>query len=720
MKSTTLVTTADSSPENTRDEQKKVTENERIPNSTNPTSKIDELLKDAVGDKNLNQLSRKDLNDLLNKVDFLGAIGLDTDGKQIPKKVDDNQKSSLTSSPTSSLTSSPALSPASSPALSPALSPASSPALSPALSPASSPTSSLTSSPALSPASSPALSPALSPASSPALSFTSSVSLPDLVGSFGTISLPSTVDFGALGNAQVIVTNQGQAIASGPSTVKLYISTDGQIDSNDALLTSVSTNLNLNAGQSVTLDLQYQNNTSVIAPGAYFLIAQVDADNQIAEQVETNNVTSKLVSGLNTNAVIDWNAIALNAIQAEGKAGRGVPPTVGSRLMALVSTAVYDTVQAFNTLYPSYAVNVNAPGNTSLEMAVVGAAYRVLSTQLSGQNNLFLQQVANSRAEILDSATAESRGFNFGILVANQSLNLRTNDGSSNNTPYTPPSGAYVWRPETSGPTAGVAVGANWGGVDTWTIGDIDQFVSQNQIDVTLDGRPDTNPTLYAQEIEEVRLYGGLQNTTLTTTLRNADQTEMAVFWSYDRADTFRPYGQLNQIAQEIAVREGNTLLEDASLFAALNTAQADAVIVAWKEKYTELQPRPDDIIAGGFAANDGLASTVGDPNWKPLLSPLMGVNSPAFPDYMSGHSAMGGVFAGVMTHYFGENYEFDAVSQELLGVVRSFDSFYEAGMENALGRIYGGVHVREACIDSFNMGLAVGNYVASNVFQPI
>ena len=648
MSSTTTVTTAQSSPNNTA------------------TSKIDELLKGTVGDKNLDKLSRKDLNELLDKVDFLGAIGLDTNGKQIPTKVDNNKKSISTSSPTSRLTS--------------------------------------------------------SPTPSPTPSLASTVSQPDLVGSFGTINLPTTVDFGAQGTAQVIVTNQGQGIASGPSTVKLYISTDGQIDKNDALLTSVSTNLNLNAGQSVTLDLTYNNNTSVIAAGAYFLIAEVDAKNQIAEQLETNNVTSTLVSGLNTNAVIDWNAIALNAIQAEGKAGRGVAPTVGSRLMALVSTAVYDTVNAFNTLYPSYAVNVNAPGNTSLGMAAVGAAYRVLSTQLSGQSSLFSQQLSNSLAEIQESATAESRGFNFGILVANQSINLRANDGSNNNTPFTAPSGAYVWRPETSGPTAGVAVGANWGGVDTWAIGDIDQFVSENALDVTLDGRPD-NPSdggaLYAEEIEEVRLYGGLQNTALTTTLRNADQTEMAVFFAYDRADTFRPYGHLNQIAQGIAVDEGNTLQKDASLFAALNTALADAVIVAWKEKYTELQPRPDDIIAGGFAANDGLASTVGDPNWKPLLSPLMGVNSPPFPDYMSGHSAMGGAFAGVMTEYFGDNYVFSAVSQELPGVVRNFDSFHEAGMEDAISRLYGGVHVREACIDSFEMGLAVGDFVAANFFQP-
>jgi hypothetical protein len=693
MQSTTLTTTSGSSPQNTLNRQPKVTENEQIPNSTKVDSNIDKLLEKCIGKKKLNELSQQALDELLSGVDFLEAIGLD--GILDNGNSGNNNNSSLTSSLTSSPTSSPTPSPTPSPTSSPTPSPTPSP------------TSSLT----------PSLPPSLTS------SLTSSVSPPDLVGSFGTINLPSTVNFGAQGNAQVIVTNQGQEIASGPSTVRLYISTDGEIDSNDALLASASTNLNLSAGQSVTLNLQYQNNTSVIAPGAYFLIAQVDANNQIAEQLETNNVTSKLVSGLNTNAIIDWNAIALNAIQAEGKAGRGGPPTVGSRLLALVSTAVYDTVQAFNTLYPSYAVNVNAPGTTSLEAAVVGAAYRVLSTQLPGQNSLLLQQVTNSLAEIQDSATAESRGFNFGILVGNQSINLRTNDGSSNNTPFTAPSGAYVWRPETVGPTAGVAVGANWGGVTPWTIGNIDQFVSQKQLDVILNGRPD-NPNdqgaLYAQEIEEVRLYGGLQNTALTTTLRNADQAEMAVFWAYDRADTFRPYGQLNQIAQEIAVRQGNTLQKDASLFAALNTALADAVIVAWKEKYTELQPRPDDIIAGGFAANDGMASTVGDTNWKPLLSTLMGVNSPPFPDYMSGHSAMGGAFAGVMAKYFGQNYQFSAVSQELPGVVRNFTSFYQAGMEDALSRIYGGVHVREACIDSFNMGLAVGDFVSTSVFQPI
>jgi hypothetical protein len=40
-------------------------------------------------------------------------------------------------------------------------------------------------------------------------------------------------------------------------------------------------------------------------------------------------------------------------------------------------------------------------------------------------------------------------------------------------------------------------------------------------------------------------------------------------------------------------------------------------------------------------------------------------------------------------------------------------NSFYEAGLEDAVSRVYGGVHIREACLDSFNVGLNVGNTVA-------
>jgi hypothetical protein len=528
----------------------------------------------------------------------------------------------------------------------------------------------------------------------------------DLVGRFGRINLPDTIDFGDLGQARLIITNNGNAISQKPLAIELYASTDNKIDSNDVLLTRQTKTINLQPGKSTTFNLEYQNNTSAIAPGAYHLIARIDPQNQIAESLENNNVISKLVSAPKTDVVIDWNATALNAIQAEGKAGRGIPPTIGSRLLAIASAAVTDTVQAFQDTYTPYALDLVAPKNASLQAAVVGAAYRVLSTLLPKQSSLLTQQRDKSLAEIHDKPKAELAGFEFGQSVADQMLALRANDNSNNNNPYTSPQGNYVWQPGADG----IAVGNNWGKVTPFAIPNVEEFAPDG-----LDGTPTKNSKLYAKEIEEVRLVGGKADTAITKIVRNADQTELTVFWAYDRADTFRPYGQLNQITEEIAVREGNSLAKNASLFAALNVSLADAAIVAWDAKYKFVQPRPDDVIAGGIAARDNFKSTVSDPNWQPLL------NTPPFPDYISGHSTFGGAWAGVLNHFYGENYRFTAVSQELPGVTRTFNNFNQAAFENAISRVYGGVHVREATVtDALPVGLNIGNYVTENFFHEI
>lgn len=97
-------------------------------------------------------------------------------------------------------------------------------------------------------------------------------------------------------------------------------------------------------------------------------------------------------------------------------------------------------------------------------------------------------------------------------------------------------------------------------------------------------------------------------------------------------------------------MREENTLPENARLFAELNVALADGAIVAWDAKYNGkvIQPRPDDLITGGFAEKKGISGTLTDPEWEPLLNP-----TPPFPDYISGHSTFAGAFAGVMTNFF-------------------------------------------------------------------
>ncbi len=540
---------------------------------------------------------------------------------------------------------------------------------------------------------------------------------PDLVAKFKKIILPQTIDLGDRGTVKVKLINQGDASVNGPVRINLYTSTDEVIDRapdgkliNDALLGSVISQVNLSPGASTTVQLKYDNITSVGAPGACNLILEVDPKNRIAESNESNNQVWEQISATGSDVVLDWNATALNALQAEGKAGRGVPPTTGSRLLAITALSVYDAVNAFDRTHTSYAVNTPAPEGASQEAAAAAAAHRVLVTLLPNQAPLFDRQLARSLAEITDTPQAEADGVAFGNFVADTIIASRANDGSANNSPYVPPEGDYVWRPNTEGANIGVAVGANWGKVKPFAIPSAAQFAPNG-----LDGVPGTDR--FVKDLEEVRVLGPKENTATTTVTRTPDQTEIAVFWSYDRPDSFRPYGQLNEIAEEVAIREDNSLADNARLFAELNVSLADAAIVAWDAKYNSavIQPRPDDLITG-FGDKHGISGTVTDPQWQPLLSP-----TPPFPDYISGHSTFGGAFAGVMTNFFGENYAFTAVSQELPGVSRNYNSFYDAAYDDAISRVYGGIHVRESTVDdALPTGLAIGNFVAQNLFKTV
>ena len=442
--------------------------------------------------------------------------------------------------------------------------------------------------------------------------------------------------------------------------------------------------------------------------------------------IDTLNPTPPLVPP-GSDPILIWTNTALNAIQSAGSNGKpGVPPTTGSRLMAMLSTAMLDTLAAFGDVVDFYRIDQSAPAGANMDAALLGAAQRILSLELPGESSLIQEQYSSSLQSLAGSAESIEEGLAFGAGIADQIRALRANDGSDNTTPYTPPSGGlpgYVWTPAPSGPTAGAALGPNWGSVTPWVISSPDAYCSDG-----LQCRPDVDLDQYAQQLNEVRLYGGLANTAQTTLERSPDQTEIALFWAYDRTDTFRPYGQLLEIAMDVALDQATSMLTNAKLIASLSLSMADAVICAWKEKYDNVQPRPWDLITGSFSDTDGSALTVRDQNWQSLLSAINGVQSPPFPDFLSGHSVMGGTFASVMSHFFGDNLTFAATSQELPGVVRSFDgfidaggvernSFYEAGLEDAISRVYGGVHIREACEDSFAVGLNVGAAVVQDLW---
>ena len=70
---------------------------------------------------------------------------------------------------------------------------------------------------------------------------------------------------------------------------------------------------------------------------------------------------------LASDMVIEWNDNVLDAIRVD----RTAPPRA-SRILAIVHTAVYDTVNAIDRTHKPYAVDVPALPGTSAEAAVAG------------------------------------------------------------------------------------------------------------------------------------------------------------------------------------------------------------------------------------------------------------------------------------------------------------------------------------------------------------
>ena len=553
----------------------------------------------------------------------------------------------------------------------------------------------------------------------------------DLTVEFGNIIETPTVFPEEQGRLEVTITNNGNRRARGAS-LNLYASTDTELDDEvlntnsdiidrpdlppgtqinalqgtDELLGTID-GINLGGGRSRTFTIDFASDdfqtTSVVSPGAYNLIAEVDLE---GDSNLDNNLDTQFISSDGTDVVLDWNSVFLNAVQEEGQTDSELGIGLEQDSTSLDDiTGVAPPVEAYNGAILHLAIHdaiSDVPEGASQEAAAVGAAFEVLSTLFPEQQATFDAQRDRSLEEIQDDPAAEDAGFDFGTEVAQNIIAERSNDGAAQaQVPYEPGTapGDYQETRE-DGPV--VALLPNWG------------FVTPFAIDSPVSFRPEGPPAFsspsYANDIEEVRRLGAIVDTDITDVERTEEQTEIAQFWAYDRVDTFRPPGQWNQIAQEIALDEGNSLEENAQLFAELNVALADAGIVAWDAKYAFEQIRPINAI--GNADSDNNPNTVGDPEWEPLLT------TPNFPDYISGHSAFGGAAAGVLQDFFGEDVSFEIATQELPGVSREFNSmgsmssFEVAARENADSRLFGGVHVDISNVDGVDVGLDVANSV--------
>jgi hypothetical protein len=114
--------------------------------------------------------------------------------------------------------------------------------------------------------------------------------MPDLVGQFGVIKLPTPATGGDKGKAQVVVTNQGDYPATGNISIDVYASTDTSFDENDKQVGGLlNKSIKLPAGKSKTFTTKLVIPTD-LPPGDYYLLAYIDSAEAITEEDEQNNL----------------------------------------------------------------------------------------------------------------------------------------------------------------------------------------------------------------------------------------------------------------------------------------------------------------------------------------------------------------------------------------------------------------------------------------------
>ncbi len=402
------------------------------------------------------------------------------------------------------------------------------------------------------------------------------------------------------------------------------------------------------------------------------------------------------------DAVTDWNSIVIQTNRAD----TSLPgPVHSARVFAMVHAAMFDALNSIvHTHYP-YLLALDTPDGTSPEAAVAQAAHDVLAALYPGQApalNLTLLTYLGG----IPNGPGKDAAIAVGQAVAEAVLLSRAYDNSSEEIVYEDGSALGEWRPDP--PNYFQAYAPHWPRVKPFVLRSGAQFRSPPP--------PPLNSTEYTAAYNEVKAYGQLVSASRTDEL-----TQIGYFWAYD-VNTFGPPLILyNQSLQVIASLMGNTLEQNARLFALANLAMGDAGIVSWDAKYAHKFWRP--VTAIQLGETDGNEDTEGDPSWLPLGAPGRGIVpdfTPPFPAYTSGHATFGAAAFKTCELFYGtDDVQFTLASEEIGGVTRTFNSFSQAAEENGQSRIYLGIHWSFDKTHGISTGNQVAEYVFHNALRP-
>ena len=471
--------------------------------------------------------------------------------------------------------------------------------------------------------------------------------------------------------------------------------------------------------------------------------------------------TALLASHAYADAVTDWNlytALATKGATSTTAGDKTIAQNsnVSTRIAAIEARAVFDAVNAVSQFSPGkgYYYIVGSTGG-SAAAAAAKAAHDVLlgtlpSTASWTTTRTWLDNQLTADLATLGVTTTDA-GYIAGQNAAAAALAARTGDYSAIRTNYIPTSnisasgaatatgnpGVGLWRPSngaagavdtnTGAPTgfdasgniqAAAAIDFNWKNVTPFSLSTLEKQKLVALVPPVLT----VGSAEYTAELAFVQTHG---QEFATPGSRTNDQLLQALYYKSD-AELFS-----NEVARIASAARGYSLVQNAKLFAALDSALADARISAWQAKYDLDYWRPITAI------NADSAGAVASYTWKPLGT------TPAHPSAPAGHSTTVAAGVEILRAFFqsdnivpagtpvtltgfswlvGTNNGTGQLAAPIGGkdaTTRDVSTFTQLQLENGRSRIYLGVHFPNDDYQGQILGVSVADQIINAQLDP-
>jgi hypothetical protein len=380
-------------------------------------------------------------------------------------------------------------------------------------------------------------------------------------------------------------------------------------------------------------------------------------------------------------------------------------PPVASRIFAYADLAAYETLSKEGTHYASLEGKINGlnnipspakPDQVDFPFASIIAMTKVGKALTFSENQM--DSLIDSIKTLAKNTTMTKQMFdssvNFGNRVADSILSWAKKDnyGKTRGSKFTVTGLEGHWSPTPPGYFD--AVEPKWQTIRTLALDSANMF--------------SINPPPAFSKDSTSEFYKMARQVYDTVNALNDNQKWISNFWDCNgfkmhqeghvmfATKAMTPCGHWMEIIGTVSKDKNADWYQTVFNYTGASMAMFDGFIACWYYKYYYDMIRPETYI-----------NLYIDPNWKPFLQ------TPPFPEYISGHSVISAAASQFLTRVYGDNVSFTDSSERDWGFPdRSFKSFSDCSMEVSVSRFYGGIHYWKAVIEGRNQGNRIGDLV--------